>query len=283
MHIQNHLFRYSPFCRVSSGQDCGPFTGDGAVCLCLYSRRKAQVLMRRNQQAWQYLKQHRMLSIVVGQLAVLFVLGSVLFGTSFGSEVIGAFAQSPCSSGDAMYTVSSGDTLGTIAMRYNTGWQKLASYNHIANANVIYINQHICVPGKGTPTIAQSPIHTLGGAMGLKGMANFFSYGQCTWWANQRYFQLHGAYVPWQTNANAWQWVARAYENKWNVSSTPSVGSIVVLQPWVQGAYNLGHVGVVERVQNGRAVVSNMNWGAFPFQISNSQITPGAGVSFITR
>jgi LysM repeat protein len=235
--------------------------------------------MRRDQKIWQYLMQHRVVSLVTGHLAVIFVLGSVLLGTSFGSNLLGAFAQSPCSNGDQMYTVSSGDTLGTIAMRYNTGWQKLASYNHIANANVIYINQHICIPGK---SVASAPIRTLGAQMGFKGMGNAFPYGQCTWWATQRYFQLHGVYVPWQTNANAWQWVSRAYEAHWNVSSTPSPGAIVVLQPWVQGAYNLGHVGVVESVANGQAVVSNMNWGPFPGQIANSVIQPGAGVAFIT-
>jgi len=175
--------------------------------------------------------------------------------------------------------VASGDSLGTIAMRYNTTWQKLSSYNHIANSNMIYVYEHICIAGK----VNGSPTHLLGAAPGVRGVANFFPYSQCTWWASQRYFQISGAYVPWKTNANAWQWVSRAYDYHWKVSGTPSTGSIVVLQPWVQGAYNLGHVGVVERVMNGRAIVSNMNWGAFPFQVSTSQIQPGPGVAFISR
>ncbi len=181
--------------------------------------------MRRNQQIWQYLKQHRVASIVVGHLAVIFVLGSVLLTTTFGSTVLGAFAQSPCSSSDQVYIVSSGDSLAAISMRYNINWQNLATYNHIANANVIYVNEHICIPGKAGKTLTQNqPVH-LGSQLGLKAMTNFFPYGECTWWASQRYFQLHGTYVPWQTNANAWQWASRAYQYHWNVSSTPSVGA----------------------------------------------------------
>lgn len=32
---------------------------------------------------------------------------------------------------------------------------------------------------------------------------NVFPYGACTWWADQRYYQLHGIFVPWHTQANA--------------------------------------------------------------------------------
>ena len=95
----------------------------------------------------------------------------------------------------------------------------------------------------------------------LQGSANnVFPFGQCTWWANQRYHQLHGSFVPWRTNANAFQWVARAADAGWRVSGTPMVGSIVVLQPDVEGAQGLGHVGVVEQVlTDGRVIASSMN------------------------
>jgi LysM repeat protein len=246
----------------------------------LFSREEEQVLMRRNQRIWQYLKQHRIVSIVAGQLAVILVLGSVLLGTTLGSSVLRAFAQAPCAKGDQVYSVASGDSLGTIAAQYNTSWQKLASYNHIANANMIYVNDHICIPNNvakatGTPIV-------LGPQMALTGSTNTFPYGQCTWWADQRYFQLHGVYVPWQTNANAWQWSSRASDYNWSVSTVPVVGSIVVLQPGVQGAYSLGHVGVVESLSNGSAVVSNMNWGGSLDQVTDSQVQPGPGVSFIS-
>ena len=115
-----------------------------------------------------------------------------------------------------------------------------------------------------------------------RGSANLFPYGQCTWWADQRYHQLHGRYVPWRTNANAWQWTARAHNFGWHVSRRPRLGDIIDLQPWVQGAYGLGHVAVVERVlRNGHVIASNMNWGAHPRRVTYVEFAPGAGVTFI--
>jgi surface antigen len=116
------------------------------------------------------------------------------------------------------------------------------------------------------------------------GYVNVFPYGQCTWWANQRYHQLHGVFVPWRTQSNAWQWTARAYQFGWHVSRYPSVGSIIDLQPWVQGAYGLGHVAVVERIlSNGHVITSNMNWGRYPWRVTYVQFAPGPGVTFIHR
>ncbi|HCI81861.1 MAG TPA: hypothetical protein DHW02_19470 [Ktedonobacter sp.] len=240
---------------------------------------------RSNEHLVRYFKQHRMASIIVGQIVVVAALGVVVLSSIFGSTLFGAFAQSVCSSGDRTYMVVSGDTLGAIAGRNGTTWQRLASYNHIANANLIYVNQHICIPGGGS--VATSGGSNSGGGSSMlaaiRGTGNPFPWGQCTAWASLRYFQLHGVYVPWTTNANAFQWTARAYDFHWQVSSQPSWGAIVDLQPWVQGAYGLGHVGVVERVNsNGSVVVSNMNWGAYPWEVADSTITPGPGVTFIS-
>jgi surface antigen len=115
------------------------------------------------------------------------------------------------------------------------------------------------------------------------GTYNIFPYGECTWWADQRYHQLHGIFVPWRINANAFQWVARAVEFGWHVSGLPKVGSIMVLQPGVDGAYGSGHVGVVERVlQNGRVIASSMNWGSRPGTVTQSTYVLRPGVSFIS-
>ncbi len=114
------------------------------------------------------------------------------------------------------------------------------------------------------------------------GMRNPFPFGQCTWWADQRYYQLHHAFVPWQNNANAWQWTMRASQAGWSVSSAPQAGDIMVLQPGVQGAGGLGHVGVIEQVlSGGRFVASSMNWGANRGGVSRFQFTAGAGVAFL--
>lgn len=231
----------------------------------------------QRQRIWGYVKQHRVVSIMAGHLAVLSVMGVVLFNTALGSALVSAFAQSPCSSGDQTYTVMGGDTLAIIAARYQTTWQTLASYNRLANPNLIYIDQHICIPGHSSTAAVQS------GPSPILGLTNLFPYGQCTWWAAQRYYQLHHVYVPWMTNANAWQWTQRAYDFHWHVTSQPTVGAIVDLQPGVQGAYGLGHVAVVERVlSNGDVIASSMNWGIYYWQVTDAEFAPGSGVTFIT-
>ncbi len=85
----------------------------------------------------------------VGLVAAL-----ALFVTFFGVSVQGAHAQtlSACSAGDRAYAVASGDTLGTIAARYGSNWSLLASHNHIANANLIYVGQLVCIPAGGSST-----------------------------------------------------------------------------------------------------------------------------------
>jgi len=127
-------------------------------------------------------------------------------------------------------------------------------------------------PAKGTPLPTQ-------------GSVNVFPYGSCTWWANQRYFQLHGIFVPWRTQANAWQWTARAYQFGWHVSSSPVVGSIIDLQPGVQGASPwAGHVGIVEKILgNGHVIASNMNWGVYYWEVVDVEFAPGPGVTFIYK
>ena len=118
----------------------------------------------------------------------------------------------------------------------------------------------------------------------LAGMYNAYPFGQCTWWATQRYFQLHNIYIPWAWNANAGQWVDRARESGWHVSSIPTLGSIIVLQRGVEGAGLIGHVGVVEELRgNGVVIASSMNWGDEPGMVTNSPFFEGPGVFFISQ
>ncbi len=113
---------------------------------------------------------------------------------------------------------------------------------------------------------------------------NVFPYPACTWWANQRFEKLHGYYVPWTTNAMAWQWKDRAHDFKWQVSTQPRVGSIIDLQPWVQGAYGGGHVAVVEKIlHDGHVIASNMSWGADPYAVVDWEFAPGPGVTFLSQ
>jgi len=179
-------------------------------------------------------------------------------------------------------TVQAGDTLGGIATRYGTTWATLASYNHISNPNLIYPQQTLCIPTSPTGQTSSGSVSHIPAALPQVGRANLFPYGQCTWWASQRYYQVRGVYIPWTTQADAWEWTARAHDFGWQVATTPQVGDIIDLQPWTQGAYGLGHVGVVESIlPDGHVIASNMNWGTTPWMVVNVEFTPGAGVTFI--
>ena len=227
--------------------------------------------------------------VIRRSVVIAAVLGMVLAGSGLRADKMVAFAKSACARGDQVYSVNSGDTLGGIALRYQTTWQRLASYNHIANPNIIYLYQTICIPGKTQPIHKPTPVprpipvkHPISPPP-IRGIGNYFPYGQCTWWASYRYFQLHGIYVPWQMQADAWEWTARAKDFRWHVSSTPSAGAIIDLQPWVEGAYGLGHVAVVEKVlKNGDVIASNMNWGAYYWEVTYVEFAPGPGVTFIS-
>ncbi|HEY0752945.1 MAG TPA: CHAP domain-containing protein [Ktedonobacteraceae bacterium] len=226
--------------------------------------------MQKYQSIWRFVQRHRVISLMLGHGCVLLILALLLFGHVWGGVIRGAFAQSSCSDSDGVYTTQQGDTLSVIATHYQMDWHDLATYNHLTSPYTIYTGEAVCIPDQSS----HRPV---------KGSGNFFPYGQCTWWANQRYHALHGIYVPWVSQSNAWQWRDRAHEFYWRVSSRPSPGAIIDLQPWVQGAYGMGHVAVVERIlDNGHVIASNMNWGANPDQVTYVEFAPGSGVTFIS-
>lgn len=230
---------------------------------------------------WDYVRRHRIMSILIGHAVFLTFCSAILLSNGFAFTLFGAFAQSSCAAGDQTYTVQSGDFLGTIATRYGTSWQSLSSYNHISNPNLIYTGQRICIPGKGSTVSADSMV--VSSVKAIAGQSNLFAMGECTWWANERYDELHGVFVPWTTNSDAWQWVDRANQFHWTVSSEPTAGAIYVLQPGVQGASSLGHVGIAESIlSNGDVLTSNLNWSPNYWEVTDHVVVPGPGVSFIT-
>lgn len=91
---------------------------------------------------WQRLKAH----LATEHALVLTLLGVLLLGNVLSLQLLRVFAQSPCSSGDLSYSVVQGDTLSGIAARFHTSWWRLASYNHLVNANLIFSTQTICIP-----------------------------------------------------------------------------------------------------------------------------------------
>lgn len=69
----------------------------------------------------------------------------------------GGTAEPTVSGNDILYTVVYGDTLSSIASRYGTTYQALASYNGIANPNIINVGQVIRIPNTSKPTPQPQP------------------------------------------------------------------------------------------------------------------------------
>ncbi len=63
----------------------------------------------------------------------------------------------PIPPGSCLYIVRPGDTLGSIARRFNTTVWALAQSNRIPNVNIIYVGQHLNVPGCTTVQPPEPP------------------------------------------------------------------------------------------------------------------------------
>lgn len=66
--------------------------------------------------------------------------------------------SAPPAAGETTYTVKAGDTMYSIAKRYNTTVAKLAAANNIVNVNLLRIGQVLKIPGTSTtPAPAPTP------------------------------------------------------------------------------------------------------------------------------
>lgn len=73
-------------------------------------------------------------------LTNLAIIGALVMG--FFPQIMTASAAAACS----WYTVKPGDTLSKISHRTGVSIHQLASANHIQNINLIYVDQHMCIP-----------------------------------------------------------------------------------------------------------------------------------------
>lgn len=101
-------------------------------------------------------RQYKRKNLVGRMIAV--ALGLLFLGATFSAQVPGAQAKAytACPDSDRAYVVAEGDTLGGIAVRYGTNWPALASHNNIANPNLIFAGQTICIPGQSQGQVSGS-------------------------------------------------------------------------------------------------------------------------------
>lgn len=89
----------------------------------------------------------------VGAVAVFGAAGVATAAPALASASVGvpaaAGAGFSASASTTVYRVAPGDTLSSIAARFGTSYQVLASANHIVDPNLIYAGQVLSIPGAG--------------------------------------------------------------------------------------------------------------------------------------
>ncbi|GHO57160.1 CHAP domain-containing protein [Ktedonobacter robiniae] len=204
------------------------------------------------------------IQISVAVLMLFIMVGSLLAVNTLGGPTSGSAITNPANLGLNNST--------NLSDSQDPNQSSILSQAATATAVSIYGNNDVSYSDNGS-----------GGSV-AGGSSNHGAYGQCTYWAAMRFHAVTGVWVPWY--GNAWEWASGALQYGWRVSSKPSVGAIIVLQPGVQGAGGVGHVAYVESINaDGSVYTSNYNWynngGGFA-RLSYWTFYPGSGVSFIT-
>lgn len=178
-----------------------------------------------------------------------------------------------------VYTVKSGDTPDSLAVKYNSSKQAIIEFND-AEVGGLVVGQKIMIPDGVQPVsrgnVASSSGFAWGGYAAIYG-GNGYDYGYCTWWAATRRAQS-GRPVP-SNLGNASTWKILAQRAGLSVGSAPQAGAVI----WTPPRDYYGHVGYVESVNaDGSVNVSEMNtvgWG----RVSNKTLSAeqAAGYSYI--
>lgn len=151
-----------------------------------------------------------------------------------------------------VYTVKAGDTAASLAQHYNSNAAQIVAYND-AEINGLQPGEQIIIPN-GTPptaptvTVASSSAAFPWGSGPIYG-SNGYDFGYCTWYVATQIS------VPsnWG-NASSWAYYARL--SGWNVSETPTPGSIAQTADAAGGE---GHVAIVTAVNGSLIHISDMN------------------------
>lgn len=166
-----------------------------------------------------------------------------------------------------VYMVKAGDTTASLAVQFGVNASQITAYNDVG-ADGLKPGQHIIIPGathnnSGATAASISTADGFGGDSGswLWGSGpvygyNGYDYGYCTWYVATQ--------EPVPANwGNASTWAYYATLSGWNVSTTPSVGSIAQTADAAGGE---GHVAIVTGVNaDGTINIRDMNglagWG----------------------
>ncbi|MDO5516266.1 MAG: CHAP domain-containing protein [Clostridium sp.] len=86
--------------------------------------------------------------------------------------------------------------------------------------------------------------------------------GNCTWYAWGRIWELTGEMptdADFRGNAYEW-WQANKRTGKYKYGTTPKVGALPVWKSSLPNSGGCGHVAIVEKIQNGKVMISESSW-----------------------
>lgn len=189
-----------------------------------------------------------------------------------------------------VYTTKDGDTLASIADKYQSDVDDIVNINDL-DSEVVPTGTQLLLPDGVLPeterpeyvapvTQRQTYTYSDSGTSVRSNMyvptasSNRYAYGYCTWYAFNRRVQLGLPVASGWGNANTWDYYASL--SGYRVDSIPAAGAIFQTK---SGYY--GHVGIVERVNpDGTIYVSEMNYSGWNV-ISHRTITNLSGYKFI--
>ena len=170
----------------------------------------------------------------------------------------------------------------------STGSLVGASYIWDRLTNGAYISDYWTnTPGQDTWTSSiprcVTSTTTTTAAVGRTVSYNEGGSGQCTWWAIYRFHAFSGYYpnlVAPGNDGDARYWAGNAVYNRWTVTATPRVNSIVVFPAWTNGAGYYGHVAWVTGVYGSQITISEMNYLGWD-KVDSRTLVPASTVRYI--
>ena len=180
-----------------------------------------------------------------------------------------------------VYTVKDGDTAQSLAEKYKTSAERVVLYNDIDDGAKLSTGSRIVLPGGELPENERpgyvAPRSRSYGSRSRSwltaSVGNRYAAGNCTWYVYERRLQLGRPIGSFWGNASTWATSARAAG--FVVNNTPAPGAIFQT---TAGYY--GHVGIVERVENGVVHVSDMNYAGYGI-ITHRTLNGASGYLYI--
>ena len=169
----------------------------------------------------------------LAKLPPIWLLANLAIVLAVGVAVVPRIVSADAAAGCAWHTVVPGDTLGNLGWANHTNAMAIARANHIANPNLIYVGQRLCIPltssaqahsAPAVPAAAQPPKY--GSAKGVQAFV-----GYALPYARQAHQQ-----TGWPTSVILAQW---GLEQGWKIPGYTGFnwGNVAALpgQPTVNG------------------------------------------------